>query len=99
MVKSGKLTQILVKAYDEEGNEFPKKVTIDADVANDPILDFGWPVRYYIRDLLYGYPFESDICIDAGGLNHRRSPTYIKTEDINMLLKKFLDKEFIHDSV
>ena len=88
-------TTIDITAYDEDGNKFTKSVVVDRGDGG-PILDFGWPVRYYILDLMHNYPFDHDICIDGGGLNHRRSPVWVKKDDANMLIKKFLDREFVH---
>jgi hypothetical protein len=87
------IKEIRITAYDEVGHTFEKKVTIDQGESG-AILDFGWPCRYYIEDLMYTYPFKRDLCIDAGGLNHRGSAVWVKKDDVNMLFKKYLDREF-----
>jgi len=87
---------IQIEAYDEDGNTFDKKVTIDKGDGGY-ILDFGWPCRYYIDDLMLSYPLERDLCIDAGGRNHMGHAVWVRKDDVNMLLKKFKDREITYE--
>lgn len=81
---------IVVWAYDENGEEFPKYVKPRPRAKHERedqyILSFGWPVEYYIDDIAEKFPIEEDWCIDAGGRNHKGSPVYIKARTMNRLL-------------
>ena len=82
-----------ITAYDKKGNTFLKEVTIKNYPKRDEepeeygyygdIISFGWPCEYYINSLKRRFPFEKDLCIDMGGLNHKGSPVYISKEDMN----------------
>ncbi|MGD8305037.1 MAG: hypothetical protein PVF17_00150 [Ignavibacteria bacterium] len=80
-----------VNAYDENGRIFPKKVVVDNTSEYGSIIDFGWPCRYYIKDILYNSPKIGDrICIDAAGRNHRDSSVYIDwTQELLDLVKEY----------
>jgi len=91
-----------INAFDEEGRSFRKEPTIRSGSVEleelDPdsssakygyygrVIDFGWPVEYYINALLQEYPYEHALCIDAGGRNHLGSAVYIPAEDLNRIL-------------
>lgn len=77
-----------ITAYDEAGNTFPKKVTV-IDGESGLVVDFGWPVRYYVVAMTRGYPYDNDWCIDAMGRNHKYSSVFVKKEDINAMLEYF----------
>lgn len=67
-----------VYAYDKEGRTFSKEVSIDNTSKAGPIIDFGWPCRYYIEDIMRNPPeVGGRICIYAAGRNHKLSPVYI----------------------
>jgi len=88
------MREIKITAYDEEGRIFEKKVTISQGEQGN-ILDFGGPCRYYIKELIEdNYPLGHDMCIDAGGMNHNGSPVYVRKDDVNHIMKKYLDHEF-----
>ena len=90
-----------VEAFDEKGNRFLKNISF-RDSCNQEkdeygyygkIICFGWPVEYYINSLLRNYPYDRDLCIDMGGLNHKGSPVRISMVDINKILSQFVDKD------
>ena len=92
------MTQIV--AFDEAENKFTKEVTI-TDGHNQKwdkygyygkILNFGWPCEYYINSLLRSYPFDTNLCIDAGGRNHYGHAVYVSKKDVNRLLKPFMEE-------
>jgi len=58
--------RLKTKAFDKEGNEYPKDVTVS--------IKFGWPAEYELSTLLKHYPFKRDFCIDIGGRNHKGIP-------------------------
>lgn len=86
-----------VVAFDTAGNKFTKIIQVydgperkkDKYGYYGKIIDFGWPVEYYINSLLRDCPFDGDLCIDAGGKNHWGHTTYIAKDDINEILKSF----------
>lgn len=83
-----KANEIHVDAFDKKGNTFDKIVEFKED-ENSPIIDFGGPCSYYIKDLLKNYPMNNDLCIDMCGLNHRGSAVCISKDDINRLLEPY----------
>ena len=83
-----KVNEIHIEAFDVKGNTFDKIVEFKED-ENSPIIDFGGPCSYYIKDLLKNYPLECDLCIDMCGLNHRGSAVSISKNDINRLLEPY----------
>ena len=78
-------------AYDEDGNQFTKQVRI-LSLSKGNILSFGWPVEYYVKTLMNGYPHTRDLCIDGIGRNHRGSPVFIRKNDLNQTLKEIKDQ-------
>lgn len=91
-----KAKEIHIEAYDTVGRTFDKIVTIKEN-SGVPILSFGWPCEYYIGDLLkYNYPFKTDLCIDAGGRNHRGHTVYVKKDDVNRFIKQAQDEYWDH---
>jgi len=85
------MKEIEIKAFDTMGNKFKKKVILRNSEfdKNRMVLDFGWPVSYYIGDLLENYPYEKDFCIDIMGRNHNGFQVCISAQDMNMLLEEF----------
>lgn len=85
-------------AKDKEGNEFCYDVKI-ANGYGGRIMDFGFPIQYRLDGdygLLKNYPLERDLCIDAGGRNHKGSSVWVTKEDVNKFLKKVLKNERIN---
>lgn len=71
---------------DQKPKTFDKVVTIENEDRGG-IISFGWPCSYYIEDLLKRYPLDTNLCIDASGLNHSGRAVYISMNDINRLLE------------
>lgn len=82
-----------VTAKDTQGNEFIKTVTTriaNSEYSKGLVICFGWPVEYYAKDLLEHYPYQKDMCIDAGGLNHKGFKVCISAEQMNKIVEKFI---------
>lgn len=79
---------IYIDAFDKAGNTFTKDVKA-ISLRGKPLIDFGFPVRYYVEDILPDYPLDKDLCIDAMGRNHKDSSVYVKAEDVNAILERF----------
>lgn len=72
-----------VTAIDTQGNEFIKTITTrmsSGEYSKGLVICFGWPVEYYFEDLQKHYPFQNDMCIDMGGLNHKGFKVCISAE-------------------
>lgn len=80
-------------AYDENGRKFEKSVEIIEERESDrKILDFGWPVQYYVEAMLKHYPFKKPLCIDMMGRNHKGSSVYVSAEDMNKVFETLIIK-------
>ena len=77
-------------AKDEIGNEFNYEVNIVPSLYDynrgEPMIDFGYPIQYALKDILKRYPLEGDLCIDGCGRNHKGSSVWVRKEDMNKLL-------------
>lgn len=82
---------IRVIARDCKGNEFRKDVTLETlEDGGKPVLNFGWPVQYYVESLKKSYPFTKPLTIDMCGLNHKGFPDVeISPEQMNRFFEFF----------
>ena len=82
-----------VTAIDTQGNEFVKTVTTRMSAgkySRGLLICFGWPMEYYAEDLQKHYPFQKEMCIDIGGLNHKGFKVCISAEQMNKIIEKFI---------
>ncbi len=87
-----------VTAKDTQGEEFEKTIVVRDGTGfheGQKIISFGWPVEYIVADLLRHYPFQSDMCIDINGMNHKGSSVNISKEQMDKLMEQFLDAEVL----
>lgn len=80
-------------AWDDDGNKFTKTVKLDF-MDSGLIIDLGWPVRYYVKDVLPAIDDRSGpVCIDGAGLNHKGAPVYIDRDEFKKILLIAADRE------
>lgn len=87
---------MLITAKDTQGNEFVKTVTTrmsSGKYSRGLVICFGWPVEYCAEDLLKHYPYQNDMCIDMGGMNHKGSKVCISAEQMDRVVEKFILKK------
>jgi len=83
---------MIVEAFDSQGRKFQKEVKLTT-LDSRSILDFGWPVQYYVEDMVKDYPFKKDLCIDMMGKNHAgfgTGPVCISKEDMNKIVQEMI---------
>lgn len=80
---------MIIEAFDTQGRKFKKEVKLTT-LDGRSILDFGWPVQYYVDGLLKHYPFKNDMCIDIMGRNHANTQVCISKEDMNRIIQEMV---------
>ncbi len=85
------ITHLFIHAWDDAGNGFNKRVTVGHGDSG-LIIDLGWPVQYYVEDVLETIDDPERLkvtggkyYIDAGGANHKGHPVYIHRLDMKVL--------------
>lgn len=86
-----------VIAIDSKGNEFEKTVMFNETW---DILSFGWPIEYYLNDLIKNFIKKRKaikFIIDIGGRNHKGYPdVHIPINDAREIINKAIKKRREH---
>ena len=83
---------MIVKAFDIQGKKFKKTVKL-IWIEDRIAVDFGFPIQYYIEDLVEDYPYTDDFCIDIMGRNHGgfgSGPVCVSAKDMNEIVHQLI---------
>ncbi len=94
MIGMNPVNDATVKAVDEQGRVYRKKVTRYTTSYGD-VVSFEGPCRYYRDDMVlylaasrFRIGRRRGLCIDAGGRNHNRSPVWIHRRQVKKAMKQ-----------